>query len=78
MKQAELLNKDQSLVMKIMCSYQQVNNYDCSLYAIKNVQAVINYWNQSEVMKNTPQINAFNHLYDTVIKNWDWTEEEVA
>ena len=44
MKQAELLNKDQSLMMKIMCSHQQINDYDCDLYVIKNVQAVINYW----------------------------------
>ena len=36
MKQAELLDKDQSLIMKIMYSHQQVNNYDCGLYVIKN------------------------------------------
>ena len=43
MKQAGLLDKDQSLVMKIMHSHQQVNDYDCGLYAIENAWAVINY-----------------------------------
>ena len=64
--------------MKTMHSYQQVNDYDCGLYAIKNAWAVINYQNQPEIMKNTLWINAFNHLYDTVIQNWGWTEKEVA
>ena len=36
MKQAELLNRDQSLMMRMMCSHQQVNNYDCGLYVIEN------------------------------------------
>ena len=61
-----------------MCSYQQVNNYNCGLYVIKNVQAVINYWDQSEIIENTLWINVFNHLYNTIIQNWGQTEEEVA
>ena len=52
MKQAELLNEDQSLVIMIMHSHQQVNNYDCDLYVIKNVWAVINCWDWSEIIKN--------------------------
>ena len=36
MKQAKLLNEDQNLMMKIIHSYQQVNDYNCGLYAIKN------------------------------------------
>ena len=78
MKQAELLDKDWSLIMKIMYSYQQVNDYDCSLYAIKNVQAVINHQDWSKIIKNTSWINAFNYLYNTVIQNWGWIEEEVV
>ena len=39
--------------MKIMHSHQQINDYDCSLYVIKNVWAVINYWDQSEIIENT-------------------------
>ena len=69
MKQAELLDKDQSLVMRTMRSYQQINDYNCGLYAIKNAWAVINCQDWSEVMKNAPQIDAFNHLYDTVMQN---------
>ena len=78
MKQAELLNRDQSLIIRMIHNYQQVNDYNCSLYVIKNAQAVINYQNQPEIMRNTPQINVFHHLYDTVIQNWGWTEEEIA
>ena len=78
MKQAELLDEDWSLVMEIMHSYQQVNNYDCNLYVIKNAQAVINHWDQPEVMRNTLWIDVFNHLYDTVMQNWGRTEEEVV
>ena len=55
--------------MKTMHSYQQVNDYDCGLYVIKNVWAVINHQDQPEIVKNTPQINVFNHLYNTVIQN---------
>ena len=69
MKQAGLLNGDQSLIMRMMCSHQQVNDYDCGLYAIENAQAVINCWDQPEIMKNAPQINTFNYLYDTVMQN---------
>ena len=29
-------------------------------------------------MKNAPQINAFNHLYNTVMQNWGQTEKEVV
>ena len=78
MKQAGLLNRDWSLVMKMMHSHQQVNDYDCGLYIIENAQAVINCWNRPEVMKNAPWINVFNCLYDTVMQNWGWTEKEVA
>ena len=61
-----------------MHSYQQVNNYDCGLYAIENVWAIINCWDQPEIMKNAPQINIFNHLYNTVMQNQGQTEKEVA
>ena len=64
--------------MRIICSHQQVNDYNCSLYVIKNAWAIINCWDQSEVVRNAPQINTFNHLYNTVMQNWDQTEEEVA
>ena len=52
MKQAELLDEDQSLIMRTIYSYQQVNDYDCDLYIIKNAWAVINHWDQPEVVKN--------------------------
>ena len=29
-------------------------------------------------MENTSWINVFNHLYNTVMQNQDWTEGEVA
>ena len=64
--------------MKMMHSHQQVNDYNCGLYVIKNAWAVINHQNQPEVVRNALQINVFNHLYNTVMQNQGWTEEEVV
>ena len=34
----------------------------------------MNYRDQSEIIKNAVQFNAFNQLYDTVIQNRRWIE----
>ena len=52
-KQVKLLAESQSLMMEMIHSYQQVNNYNCDLYTIENAQAVISYQNQLKVIKNT-------------------------